>query len=312
MSKYNTELDLDTRNSLSLLIKRIQPNSIILEFGPANGRMTKYLKEQLNCRVYAVELDENAAKDVSKYTEKIFVDNIENYNWKKEFEDLKFDFIIFADVLEHLYDPEKVLKSVNTFLADDGSILVSVPNIAHNSIIINLCRDQFIYKDVGLLDNTHIRFFTKITFDELIKKCNYNIKYEDAIFVAPIDTEFCNSYDEKDLMFLKERTYGEAYQFIYELKAENCETDSKFLVLKNYTCFNKNLVQYNKYKSINALKIIIEQKEDYIQEQRKDLDAKRIIIEQKEDYIQEQREELDEYKATKFYKMYKLLKGKKR
>lgn len=62
MNKYNFELNLNDRNSLSLLINRIKPNSIVLEFGPANGRMTKYMKEQLNCKVYAVEIDEMCSK----------------------------------------------------------------------------------------------------------------------------------------------------------------------------------------------------------------------------------------------------------
>ena len=105
MSKYDCELNLEDRNSLSVLVERIRPNSIILEFGPANGRMTKYMREQLHCKVYAVEIDENSAKDAGKYTEKIIVDSIENYSWQEEFKDLKFDYIIFADVLEHLYYP---------------------------------------------------------------------------------------------------------------------------------------------------------------------------------------------------------------
>ena len=164
MSKYDCELNLEDRNSLSVLVGKVKPNSLVLEFGPANGRMTKYMKERLNCKVYAVEIDEDAAKDAAQYTEKIIVDSIENYRWQEEFKDLQFDYIIFADVLEHLYYPEKVLKSVRDFLREDGSILVSIPNIAHNAIIINLLKNEFNYHPTGLLDDTHIRFFTKKTF----------------------------------------------------------------------------------------------------------------------------------------------------
>ena len=109
MSKYDCELNLKDRNSLSILVERIKTNSVVLEFGPANGRMTKYMKEQLNCKVFAVEIDEQSARDAAQYTEKIVLDSIENYSWKEEFKNIKFDYIIFADVLEHLYFPEEVL-----------------------------------------------------------------------------------------------------------------------------------------------------------------------------------------------------------
>lgn len=221
MSKYDFELNLENRNSLSVLLTRVKSKSTVLEFGPANGRMTKYMKEQLNCKVYAVEIDENSAKDAEKYTEKIIVDSIENYSWQKEFKGLRFDYIIFADVLEHLYNPEEVLNSVREFLKDDGSILVSIPNISHNAIILGLLKNEFNYSSTGLLDNTHIRFFTKKTFDKLIKKVGYFTSYETAIFTNPENTEFNNNYNEvlpEISEFLKNLPCGEVYQFIYEFK----------------------------------------------------------------------------------------------
>jgi len=231
MSKYDCDLNLDDRNSLSVLLKQVKPNSVILEFGPANGRMTKYMKEQLNCQVYAVEIDEKSAADAAQYTEKIIVDSIENYIWKQEFKDIKFDYIIFADVLEHLYYPEKVLLSVKDFLKIDGRVLISIPNIAHNAIIINLLKNEFNYSPTGLLDDTHIRFFTKKTFDLLIEKTGFFRSFETAIFLNPENTEFLNSYADlpKEISdFLRNQYYGEAYQFIYELQQKESEIFSDF------------------------------------------------------------------------------------
>ena len=231
MSKYNCELKLEDRNSLSTLLSRVKQNSIVLEFGPANGRMTKYMKEQLNCKVYAVEIDENAAKDSKQYTEKIVVDSIENYCWIDEFKDIKFDYVIFADVLEHLYYPEKVLKSIKSFLKDDGSILVSIPNIAHNAIVIGLLNNEFNYGPTGLLDDTHIRFYTKKTFENLIKKCEYYRFYETAIFMVPENTEFGYKYTqlpESVADYIVKQPYGEVYQLIYELKNYPVNTESDF------------------------------------------------------------------------------------
>ena len=244
MSKYDCELNLEDRNSLSVLVGKVKPNSLVLEFGPANGRMTKYMKERLNCKVYAVEIDEDAAKDAAQYTEKIIVDSIENYRWQEEFKDLQFDYIIFADVLEHLYYPEKVLKSVRDFLREDGSILVSIPNIAHNAIIINLLKNEFNYHPTGLLDDTHIRFFTKKTFDELIKKTGYFTSYETAIFLNPENTEFRNSYDElkpEISEYLQSLSCGEIYQLIYEFKKNQIDKVIDFS--DNYIVYNKNFIQ---------------------------------------------------------------------
>lgn len=244
MSKYNCDLNLDDRNSLSVLIKRIKPNSIVLEFGPANGRMTKHMKEQLNCKVYAVEIDENAAKDAEKYAEIVVVDSIENYGWQERFKDLQFDYIVFADVLEHLYYPEKALKSVKNFLKQDGCLLISIPNIAHNSIIINLLKNEFNYNATGLLDNTHIRFFTKKTLDRLVEESGYFKSYESAIFINPENTEFKNSYEElnPDLAeYLKSLSCGEIYQFVYELKKYEVVTISDFS--EEYKVYNKNFIQ---------------------------------------------------------------------
>jgi len=224
MNKYDIGLDLNNKNSLSVLIGRVVPNSFVLEFGPANGRMTKYLKEELGCKVYAVEIDAVSAKDAMPYTEDILIDNVENYNWLEKYKDIKFDFIIFADVLEHLYNPKNTLEKCKSLLSENGSILISIPNIAHNAIVIDLLKNEFNYHSTGLLDNTHIRFFTKKTFDALITECGLHRAYETAIFHNPENTEFLNSYDDLTTEisnYLKSLPFGEAYQLLYELKQDS-------------------------------------------------------------------------------------------
>ena len=220
-SKYDISLDLKIKNSLSVILDRVNSNSTVLEFGPANGRMTKYLKEKLNCKVYAVEIDSKSAKDAEQFCEKIIVDDVEKYTWLKEFSDIQFDYIIFADVLEHLYFPQKVLEKSKSLLQENGSILISVPNIAHNAIIMELLNGDFTYRETGLLDNTHIRFFTKTTLDILLNDIKLYKAYETGIYENPMNTEFGYKYSDLPLevsSFLKARDYGEVYQFIYELK----------------------------------------------------------------------------------------------
>ncbi|WP_131781570.1 class I SAM-dependent methyltransferase [Legionella gresilensis] len=220
MSKYNIPLDLVHIK----ILKKIKPESMVLEFGPAHGIMTQYMKEQLNCRVFAVELNTQAAADAKQFCEKIFVGNIEEYQWRVEFNELKFDYIIFADVLEHLYNPWQVLSEVKPFLKNDGRILVSIPNIANNAIIMNLINDKFEYRPTGLLDDTHIRFFTKSSIDNMIKTSGYKAIDIDAIFKRPSYTEFQRSYLEFNqgvVNSLSRKPNGHVYQYIYEIVDEN-------------------------------------------------------------------------------------------
>lgn len=265
MTKYYEKININDRNSLSILINRIRPGSVVLEFGPAAGRMTDFLMNQLNCKVYAVEIDEDAGKIAKEFTEKIVIDSIENYSWQKEFKGLLFDYIIFADVLEHLYYPEKVLNSVRKFLKEDGSILVSIPNIAHNAIILGLMKNEFNYSSLGLLDDTHIRFFTKQTFDEVILKNGYFVSFETAVFLNPKNTEFKNTYEQIPIEFgeyLSRLPWGEVYQYIYEIKMYEVEKISDFD--DSYKIYGKNFIQLfigdeKDFLEENSIKYIVKQ-----------------------------------------------------
>ncbi|MDD2839245.1 MAG: glycoside hydrolase family 99-like domain-containing protein [Sulfuricurvum sp.] len=226
MSKYNIELDLETKNSLALILNRVKRGSKILEFGPSHGRLTKFLKEKMGCRVYCVELDENAAAEASQYAEEMLVGDIESFYWEKHFGEHLFDHIIFADVLEHLYRPKNVLLTAKKYLKENGSILISIPNVAHASILIDLLHNNFTYRSVGLLDDTHIRFFTKTTLNALVQESGLFIKYETSVNKHPETTEFHNSYNElpsEVASFLKHQPFSEAYQFILELVADKPE-----------------------------------------------------------------------------------------
>ena len=131
-----------------------------------------------------------------------------------------FDCIVFADVLEHLYDPTKVLLEAKEFMKDNGSIFISIPNIAHNSVIIDLFNNKFEYRNLGLCDNTHIRFFTYKSLKDMVSNCGLKIKEMQETRVKVEDTEFKNSYDDlpnEVVEVLKKKPYGNVYQFIWEL-----------------------------------------------------------------------------------------------
>ncbi len=220
-SKYDFDLDLNNTNSLSLMIGQIRRGSTVLEFGPANGRMTRYLKEALDCSVYLVEIDEEAGKQAAQYGEDIVIDDAETYSWYERYENIRFDYITFADVLEHLRDPEKLLKKAKSLLKQNGSILLSVPNLAHNSVAISLLNNEFEYTNTGLLDNTHIHFFTKNSLDHTMERCGLIVAKRFATYAPAGTTEIPvtnTSVAGIDESYWKSRPLGEVYQYVYEAK----------------------------------------------------------------------------------------------
>lgn len=226
MSKYDFALDMKSKNSLSVILENIKPNSLVLEVGPAHGRMTKYMKETLNCDVDIVEIDAEAGKVASQWCRNAFLEdkgNIEDdYLWSHILSELSYDYVIFADVLEHLVDPQKVLSKSKSLLTKDGSVWISIPNIAYNGVIIDLINDQFTYRETGLLDNTHLRFFTMNSLDKMVKKCGFKINFEHNLQNKVSLSEFKDAYTKvppQIASFLKFRPGGEVYQMIWELKA---------------------------------------------------------------------------------------------
>ncbi len=91
------------------------------------------------------------------------------------YEKQSFDYIIFADVLEHLRDPEKMLKRLAPYLKENGKYLCSVPNILNKHVISNLLMGELEYQDAGILDRTHLRFFTLDSITKAFKRCGFEI-----------------------------------------------------------------------------------------------------------------------------------------
>lgn len=225
--KYNFDLDMVGENSNSAILKNINPNSLVLECGCAHGRMTKYLKENLNCTVYIAEYNGDAGKHASQWANKSFYGSNGNIEDEDFFTNIKslgannLDYIIFADVLEHLHYPEKVLEKSKSLLKNNGSIWLSIPNIGHNSVLIDLLNNKFTYRSLGLLDDTHIRFFTYYSLKNMVNKCGLSIAQEINLQNSVENTEFNNSYEdvnEEVSTFLKNREHAETYQFVWELK----------------------------------------------------------------------------------------------
>jgi 2-polyprenyl-3-methyl-5-hydroxy-6-metoxy-1,4-benzoquinol methylase len=228
MSKYDFALDITTNNSNSLILKHIRPGSEVLETACAHGRMTRYLKETLNCRVTIVEYDREAGASAAPFASDARHvgperGDLERGPWHENLkkEGRTFDYVVMADILEHLYDPQKVLRQAKELLKPFGSIWISVPNIAHNGVLIELLNGRFNYREIGLLDNTHIRFFSAGSLEEMVRGAGLKVVNRADPVLAVKRTELKNSYGDVPwyvALYLKMRRGGEIYQFVWELK----------------------------------------------------------------------------------------------
>jgi GT2 family glycosyltransferase/2-polyprenyl-3-methyl-5-hydroxy-6-metoxy-1,4-benzoquinol methylase len=219
MSKYNFQLDMTAQShSATLILRMVTPGTRVLEFGPADGVMTRHMKENLNCEVFIVEYDEQSYRSAMKYAYGGYCGDIENYEWVDLIDEQSFDYILFSDVLEHLTNPQQALKTATRYLKYEGRILLSVPNIAHSAVIIDLIQNKFNYHQLGLLDNTHLRHFTYTSLRDSLANAGLVSTVELATYALPAQTEFANNYFQLPASMAKllaAKEFGTVYQFVF-------------------------------------------------------------------------------------------------
>ncbi len=190
MKKYTyPENQLPTK-STSKVLALVGDDKDVLEVGCAMGFQTRALKEQQGCRITGIEIDASQASYSRPYCDELIIGDIETLSLEERLGEKKFDVITFADVLEHLRDPVRALTKIKPFLKDSGYVVASIPNIAHCSVIFDLAHGNFDYRPLGLLDDTHIRFFTKKSTFETFEKAGFTITALDRNRNQPINTEF--------------------------------------------------------------------------------------------------------------------------
>lgn len=155
-------------DSLARLSSWIAWGSRVLELGPANGYFTRHMATRLNCTVDAVELDPQMAQHCRLFCRKLVVGDLAALDLSAHFAPASYPVIVLADVIEHLAAPEKLMAQLLPLLAPGGEMLFSVPNAAYAGLMAELLAGRFDYRDEGLLDRTHLRFFTRDSLDKFL------------------------------------------------------------------------------------------------------------------------------------------------
>jgi 2-polyprenyl-3-methyl-5-hydroxy-6-metoxy-1,4-benzoquinol methylase len=168
------EVDVESGSVHGDVVRLVGEGARVLELGPATGYMSRAMVER-GCSVVGVELDPAMADQASEVCERVIVGDLDELDLERELGEDRFDAIVAADVLEHLKDPLTTLHRLRPYLKEDGAFVISVPNVAHGSVRLALLEGHFDYREIGLLDATHLRFFTRESLEEMLDEAELGI-----------------------------------------------------------------------------------------------------------------------------------------
>lgn len=139
----------------------------VLDVGCSVGTLGAAIKERNGATVIGIDLDPDMAGVARTRLDDVLIGDVEQLLSNGQWNGRSFDCIVFADLLEHLRDPWTVLARAHDLLSEGGTVVASIPNIGHYTTILNLLRGRWPYRERGLHDRTHLRFFTLHSIREI-------------------------------------------------------------------------------------------------------------------------------------------------
>lgn len=141
-----------------------------LNVGCGAGKDAPHLRALGAGVIHGIEPVDQAAESARLTYDRVFHGRVEDWRW----DGCPYDLVVFADVLEHMANPEEILRKSRSWLGQQGHLLISIPNVRHLSVIADLVfRGDWVYAEDGILDKTHLRFFTARSFVRLLSACGY-------------------------------------------------------------------------------------------------------------------------------------------
>ena len=211
VEKNNSYYGLVREEILALIPKNARR---LLDVGCGSGDTSRAAKDRLGLQeAVGIELFESAASAARVKLDRVIVGDIEEL--ELDFSDGYFDCILCADVLEHTKDPWLNLRKIRQFLADDGVLIVSLPNLRHIVPVLKIIFDRLEYEESGILDKTHLRFFSLHTMRNMFRETGFTIQQ--------IETNRSRSWKFKllHLFSLGLLRPFSVFQYIFVLKKQN-------------------------------------------------------------------------------------------
>ncbi len=236
---YEYEVDLAGKTAPVHVMHLVGQSKRVLEVGCGPGTVTRILAQQGGCRVTGLELDPEAIKKAAPYCEAIMQADLNSPEWPHLLDGMeRFDVVVAADVLEHLYDPWTTLKHMISFINPDGYLVISLPHVGHAAVASCLINSDFQYRDWGLLDRTHIRFFGFKNMETLFAQAGLKIIEARYVTKPPEETEFAASWSRLSATTqdaLMASIYANVYQVVVRAVPRGYPGNAVPLVPPEYT-----------------------------------------------------------------------------
>jgi len=184
----------DPNSSYEMMLAFVEPSMRVLDLGCGPGSFARQLVAR-GCTVTGVDVNPEHALSARAYCADVRLADLENVALEELFPVERFDAAICADILEHLRNPNRLLGEIAKVLAPGGALLASIPNIAHGAVRLALLAGNFDYQPFGILDDTHVRFYTLKSAVALLEDAGYRIEaisrttapiFDPAAFLVPM------------------------------------------------------------------------------------------------------------------------------
>lgn len=216
-SIYESNVDpLRPNDAHGISLQLVGQGKRVLELGAASGHVTKALKSRNNS-VTAVERDGRFESALATIADSVLITDLDWLDLREGLSGKKFDVVLAGDVLEHCRQPELVLLQLHDLLDDGGYVVISLPNVAHADVRLALLTGKFEYSATGLLDQTHIRFFTRDTITTFLNHNDFDVAEIFASTAALGTTEFgapAPQIPREAVQFVQEDRDSQVYQYI--------------------------------------------------------------------------------------------------
>jgi 2-polyprenyl-3-methyl-5-hydroxy-6-metoxy-1,4-benzoquinol methylase len=213
---YSTDIDTTQEvGAHGIVLRMIGSRKRVLELGCAAGSVTKVLADR-GCRVTGIEIDPDAAQTAKEWAEEVIVGDLDTMDIAEALAGKEYDVILAADVLEHLRDPKRCVQACLEQLAPGGEVVLSIPNVAHADVRLALLDGRFDYRPLGLLDETHLRFFTRESLERFLRDSGLtSLTWERTVIgVGGSEVEWDRSVDETVVRWVSRQPDADTYQFV--------------------------------------------------------------------------------------------------
>lgn len=217
---YRRSVDPHRRSSLSVIAALVPDGSKVLDLGVGTGSLGQLLADR-SCAVDGLTLSPDERDAAGPAYRRVEVQSLEDPEWIARWPAAHYDVVVCADVLEHLRDPERTLRACIHLLRPGGRLLASIPNAAYAGMVVDLMHGNWRYGPEGLLDRTHLRFFTRRSFSHLLAECGWRTERVEPIDSTWYDTEFWTPFDRLPpavATYLLAQPDASTYQLVFEAR----------------------------------------------------------------------------------------------